>query len=139
MAEKVYDVVGIGNAIVDIIGRCDEAFLAAVGVSKGNKRFANVARQVVRKVGVAVAGIEFAKFGSQVVPRRFGNASINELIDKMFIEAGWEFDGGVSGHRILKRLLIVREFDPDTGTFGVASTHTIGDLTEPAAGHLTLA
>jgi sugar/nucleoside kinase (ribokinase family) len=27
MAEKNYDVVGIGNAIVDIIARCDEGFL----------------------------------------------------------------------------------------------------------------
>ena len=30
-----HDVVGIGNAIVDIIGRCDDAFLAQHGCSKG--------------------------------------------------------------------------------------------------------
>lgn len=30
-----YDVVGIGNAIVDVIGRCDDAFLAARGLNKG--------------------------------------------------------------------------------------------------------
>src|SRR4051812_17562564 len=28
MAEPSYDVVGIGNAIVDIIARCDDAFLS---------------------------------------------------------------------------------------------------------------
>ena len=28
MSDTHYDVVGIGNAIVDIIGRCDEAFLS---------------------------------------------------------------------------------------------------------------
>ena len=38
MAEARYDVIGIGNAIVDIIGRCDEAFLAQVGVAKGSMR-----------------------------------------------------------------------------------------------------
>jgi sugar/nucleoside kinase (ribokinase family) len=30
-----YDVVGIGNAIVDVIGRCDDAFLKARGFNKG--------------------------------------------------------------------------------------------------------
>ncbi len=30
-----YQVVGIGNAIVDVIGRCDDAFLARMGVDKG--------------------------------------------------------------------------------------------------------
>jgi sugar/nucleoside kinase (ribokinase family) len=32
------DVVGIGNAIVDIIGRCDDAFLARHGAPKGHMR-----------------------------------------------------------------------------------------------------
>src|ERR1700733_8846496 len=31
-----HDVVGIGNAIVDIIGRCDDAFLARHGCTKGS-------------------------------------------------------------------------------------------------------
>jgi sugar/nucleoside kinase (ribokinase family) len=35
MTNKRYDVVAIGNAIVDIIGRCDEAFLVAHGAAKG--------------------------------------------------------------------------------------------------------
>ena len=38
MAEAKYDVVGIGNAIVDVIGRCDEAFLAKHGATKGSMR-----------------------------------------------------------------------------------------------------
>src|SRR5215471_17307325 len=33
-----HDVVAIGNAIVDIIGRCDDAFLTAQGCSKGTMR-----------------------------------------------------------------------------------------------------
>lgn len=32
---KNYQVVGIGNAIVDVISQCDDAFLAANGIEKG--------------------------------------------------------------------------------------------------------
>lgn len=35
MSDASYDVVGIGNAIVDIIARCDEAFLSNHGMEKG--------------------------------------------------------------------------------------------------------
>lgn len=35
MAEAQFDVVGIGNAIVDVIARADDAFLAANGLHKG--------------------------------------------------------------------------------------------------------
>jgi sugar/nucleoside kinase (ribokinase family) len=38
MTPSRFDVVGIGNAIVDIIGRCDEAFLARHGAPKGHMR-----------------------------------------------------------------------------------------------------
>lgn len=38
MNEIRYDVIGIGNAIVDIIGRCDEEFLARHDALKGNMR-----------------------------------------------------------------------------------------------------
>ena len=38
MADTTYDVVGIGNAIVDIIGRCNDAFLAEHGAPKGHMR-----------------------------------------------------------------------------------------------------
>ena len=38
MAEKSYDVVGIGNAIVDIIGRCDDGFLSKHDLPKGFMR-----------------------------------------------------------------------------------------------------
>lgn len=35
MSELTYDVVGIGNAIVDIIARCDDAFLSNMAMEKG--------------------------------------------------------------------------------------------------------
>jgi sugar/nucleoside kinase (ribokinase family) len=38
-----HDVVGIGNAIVDIIGRCDDAFLARYGGSKGSMQLVDAA------------------------------------------------------------------------------------------------
>ena len=33
-----YDVTGIGNAIVDIIGRCDDGYLGKIGAAKGSMR-----------------------------------------------------------------------------------------------------
>lgn len=38
MAKARFDVTGIGNAIVDIIGRCDDAYLAKIGADKGTMR-----------------------------------------------------------------------------------------------------
>ena len=38
-----HDVVGIGNAIVDIIGRCDDAFLARHGCAKGSMQLVDAA------------------------------------------------------------------------------------------------
>jgi sugar/nucleoside kinase (ribokinase family) len=48
MTDARYDVIGIGNAIVDIIGRCDEAFLAEVGVVKGSMRL--VEAEEIKKI-----------------------------------------------------------------------------------------
>ena len=38
MTSARYDVTGIGNAIVDIIGRCEDAYLAEIGADKGSMR-----------------------------------------------------------------------------------------------------
>ncbi|MGD9801911.1 MAG: adenosine kinase [Hyphomicrobiaceae bacterium] len=43
MADTTYDVVGIGNAIVDIIGHCNDAFLAEHGAIKGHMRLVDAA------------------------------------------------------------------------------------------------
>ena len=59
MTEIRYDVVGIGNAIVDIIGRCDEAFLTAHGAPKGHMRL--VDEQTVSALYAAMGpGIEIS-------------------------------------------------------------------------------
>jgi sugar/nucleoside kinase (ribokinase family) len=56
MAAARFDVIGIGNAIVDIIGRCDEAFLIDVGATKGSMRLvaADEIKQIYEKMGPAV-------------------------------------------------------------------------------------
>lgn len=43
MSSARYDVTGIGNAIVDIIGRCDDAYLSKIGADKGSMRLVDAA------------------------------------------------------------------------------------------------
>jgi len=43
MSEAKFDVIAIGNAIVDVIGRCDDAFLAQHGAPKGHMRLVDSA------------------------------------------------------------------------------------------------
>src|SRR5215470_8149975 len=56
MAEKSYHVVGIGNAIVDIISRCDDAFLSKHDLVKGFMRLidAEEANRLYGAMGPAV-------------------------------------------------------------------------------------
>jgi len=56
MAEKTYDVVGIGNAIVDIIARADEGFLTKHDLAKGFMRLIDVeeANRLYEAMGPAV-------------------------------------------------------------------------------------
>ncbi|HEY0292470.1 MAG TPA: adenosine kinase [Hansschlegelia sp.] len=44
MSEAKYDVIGIGNAIVDVIAKTDEAFLAREGLAKGSMTLIDEAR-----------------------------------------------------------------------------------------------
>jgi len=48
MTAARFDVIGIGNAIVDIIGRCDEAYLAKIDAAKGSMRL--VGADAVKKI-----------------------------------------------------------------------------------------
>jgi sugar/nucleoside kinase (ribokinase family) len=56
MADAQYDVIGIGNAIVDIIGRCEDGYLAEVGVSKGSMRLvdADEIKKIYSGLGPAI-------------------------------------------------------------------------------------
>jgi sugar/nucleoside kinase (ribokinase family) len=44
MTAPLYDVVGIGNAIVDIIGQCDDAFLSVQRLTKGSMQLVDAIR-----------------------------------------------------------------------------------------------
>jgi sugar/nucleoside kinase (ribokinase family) len=67
-----HDVVGIGNAIVDIIGRCEDAFLAAHGLAKGSMQLVDAATMAARYHDMG-AGIE--KSGGSVANTMVGIAS----------------------------------------------------------------
>ena len=56
MADKLYDVVGIGNAIVDIIARCDDGFLSKHDLAKGFMRLidAEEAGRLYEAMGPAI-------------------------------------------------------------------------------------
>jgi len=56
MADRTYDVVGIGNSIVDIIARCDDAFLSKNDLTKGFMRLipAGEAGRLYEAMGPAI-------------------------------------------------------------------------------------
>jgi sugar/nucleoside kinase (ribokinase family) len=54
-----HDVVGIGNAIVDIIGQCDDAFLSRYGRTKGSMELVDAAR-VAKLYDAMGPGIEMS-------------------------------------------------------------------------------
>ena len=60
-----HDVVGIGNAIVDIIGRCDDAFLARYGCTKGSMQLVDAATvlEALRRHGTGHR--DFRRLGGQ--------------------------------------------------------------------------
>lgn len=55
MTQKTYDVVGIGNAIVDVIARCDDSFLDRLGTFKGTMMLVDEAQAqtLYREMGAA--------------------------------------------------------------------------------------
>jgi sugar/nucleoside kinase (ribokinase family) len=67
-----HDVVGIGNAIVDIIGRCDDDFLARFGCAKGSMQLVDAAT-VLKLYDAMGPGIEIS--GGSVANTMAGIAS----------------------------------------------------------------
>src|ERR1700755_2265088 len=55
MADAKYDVLGVGNAIFDVLVKTDEAFLASHGMTKGGMALIDEARaaSIYRDVGQA--------------------------------------------------------------------------------------
>ena len=73
MTRAVHDVVGIGNAIVDVIARADEAFLERRGLVKGTTRLID-AREADRLYGEMGPGVEMS--GGSVANTMAGIASL---------------------------------------------------------------
>jgi sugar/nucleoside kinase (ribokinase family) len=59
MAERLYDVVGIGSAIVDIIARCEDEFITRQGLQKGIMRLVDAA-EADRLYGEMGPGVEIS-------------------------------------------------------------------------------
>jgi len=74
MTDAKYGVVGIGNAIVDIIARCDEAFLSNHGMEKGFMQLIDSARadELYGHMGPALE-----QSGEILIERGWPNFSLN--------------------------------------------------------------
>lgn len=120
MADIEYDVVGIGNAIVDILGRCTEQFLAAQGAAKGSMRLvdADTVKALYDTMGPAVEISGGSVANTMVGIASFGGRSA--FIGKV---AKDEF-GGIFAH--------------DIRASGVTFTTTPADSGEPTARSLIL-
>jgi sugar/nucleoside kinase (ribokinase family) len=73
MTVKTLDVIAIGNAIVDIIGHCDDAFLARHGATKGSMQLVDADR-VTQLYGDMGPGIEIS--GGSAANTMVGIASL---------------------------------------------------------------
>ncbi len=109
MAEKIYDVVGIGNAIVDIIARCDEGFLTKHDLDKGFMRLID-AEDAARLYEVMGPAIE--RSGGSVANSIAGLASFGAKCGFIGRVAADQF-GGIFRHDI-RSLGIAYDTEPAT-------------------------
>lgn len=110
MAEKIYDVVGIGNAIVDIIARCDEGFLSKHDLDKGSMRLIDAAEagRLYEAMGPAIE-----RSGGSVANSIAGLASFGAKCGFIGRVAADQF-GGIFRHDI-RSLGVAYDTDPATG------------------------
>ena len=96
MAAKTYDVVGIGNAVVDIIARCDDAFLSKRNLDKGFMRLidSNEAGELYEEMGPATE-----RSGGSVANSIAGLASLGAKCGFIGRVAADQF-GGIFRHDI---------------------------------------
>jgi len=109
MAEKTYDVVGIGNAIVDIIARCDDAFLSKHDLAKGFMRLID-AEEAARLY--AAMGPATERSGGSAANTIAGLASFGAEVGFIGRVAADQF-GGIFRHDI-RSLGVAYDTDPAT-------------------------
>ena len=106
MADARFDVLGIGSAIVDIIARADDAFLAANGMVKGTMALTTVeqTKKIYERMGQAVeisggsaantvAGVA-SLGGAPCYIGKVGADKLGEIFAHEIKAAGVEFHGG---------------------------------------------
>ncbi len=88
MTDIKYDVVAIGNAIVDVIGRCDDRFLTQYGTAKGSMRLVDAATadRLYGEMGPAVETSGGSAANTAVGVASFGGRSafIGKVADDEF-------------------------------------------------------
>ena len=88
MAELKYDVLAIGNAIVDIIGRCNDSFLAKHGTAKGSMRLvdADAVKSIYADMGPGIEVSGGSAANTMVGVASFGGkaAFIGKVADDEF-------------------------------------------------------
>lgn len=99
MSANRLDVVGIGNAIVDIIGRCDDPFLVTHGLAKGHMRLIE-ADEVQKLYGAMGPAVEAS--GGSAANTMAGIASFGGRAGFIGKVADDEF-GRIFGHDIRKQ------------------------------------
>jgi sugar/nucleoside kinase (ribokinase family) len=109
MADKTYDVVGIGNAIVDIIARCDDAFLSKHDLAKGFMRLID-AEEAARLY--AAMGPATERSGGSAANTIAGLASFGAEVGFIGRVAADQF-GGIFRHDI-RSLGVAYDTDPAT-------------------------
>lgn len=133
-----YDVTAIGNAIVDIIGRCDEAFLADIGAAKGGMRLVDAGEiaSIYDKMGPATessggsaantaAGIASfggrAGFVGRVADDEFGRIFAHDIKSIGVAFNGQPFAGSDPTSRAL--ILVTPDGERTMNTYLGISTH----------------
>lgn len=120
MAEQSYDVVGIGNAIVDVFARCDDAFLSKHGLDKG----------FMRLITAEEAELLYADMGSAT--EQSGGSAANTIAGLASLGAPASFIGRVAGDQF------GTVFAHDIRSIGVAYTTAPADGGLPTARCLIL-
>lgn len=144
MVQPLYDVAGLGSAIVDIIARCDDAFLAAQALEKGTMRLidAEEAARLYGEIGAAVevsggtvpnSCVGVASFGGKAAfMGKIANDQFGEIFAHDLRAAGVSFAGNpVAGSAPTARCLILvtpdgeRTMNTHLGAAAELSTHEV--------------
>ena len=140
------DVVGIGNAIVDILGRCDDAFLAKHGAPKGHMRLVDPATLMALYMnmgpGIEISGGSAANtiagaaslggktgFIGKVANDEFGRIFAHDIRAQGVSFASTAVDAAAGGSTSRSLILVTPDGERTMNTYlGVSTQFTPADL-----------